>query len=208
MKPVPNIHGRRKIMRCLMKIATTAAPILLALAGCSQWRPISSPESSAGAARQPNAPYLGKGVVQGEGGQDGAVGTALAMSQKNAQLTEELLKAQEARHELEEMNRKLTAQVAALQGESQSAKKELADADEMLREMRADLDQWKANVLGFRDEMRQAEQAQAEALRKVLVLLGAEAPPAAVAATRPAATTQPALTAAHRSAPFELDSHK
>ena len=186
---------------------SAATALLLALAGCSQWPQMSqSPSQPPGAtAQKPAAPYLDKGLVKGDGGEDGAVAAALAWSEKHAKLSEELLRVQQAKHDLEEVNRKLSAQVAGLQGESQSAQKELAEAHQMLQEMRRDLDQWKSNVLGFREEIRQAQQAQADALRKVLVLLGAEVP--AAATTRPAAT-QPALTTAQRSAPSELESHK
>ena len=41
-------------------------------------------------------------------------------------------------------------------------------------EMHVELNQWKADVLGFRDEMRKAEAAQLQALGKILRILGAE----------------------------------
>jgi len=202
-------------MRRVKWSSWAAAALLCALAGCSQWPQVSQSggPSPAATAQKPNAAYLDKGLVKTEGGEDGAVAAALAWSEKHAKLSEELLRAQQAKHDLEESNRKLTAQVLALQADSQASQKELAEAHQMLQEMRRDLDQWKGNVLGFRDEIRQAEQAQAEALRKVLVLLGAEVQaaattrPAAGAAERPA-TTQPALTTAQRSAASELESHK
>ncbi|MFB0524723.1 MAG: hypothetical protein ACETVZ_04235, partial [Phycisphaerae bacterium] len=40
--------------------------------------------------------------------------------------------------------------------------------------MRIELNNWKANVLGFRDERREAEIAQLEALLKILKILGGE----------------------------------
>ena len=192
-------------MRCLRK-KTWFAALLLALAGCSQWPQMSQPGNPppATTAQKPAAPYLDKGLVKGDLGEDGAVSAALAWSEKHAKLSEELLRAQQAKHDLEEANRKLAAQVVLLQADSQASQKELAEAHQMLQEMRKDLDQWKTNVLGFRDEIRQAEQAQAEALRKVLVLLGAEVP--AASTTRPA--TQPAYTTAQRSASSDIESHK
>lgn len=201
-------------MRRLRKYPRAALLVLLSLAGCSQWPQVSqsgSP-SQAQTAQRPAGSYLDKGLVKGDGGEDGAVSTALAMSEKNAKLSEELLRVQQAKHDLEEVNRKLAAQVITLQADSQASQKELAEAHQMLQEMRKDLDQWKSNVLGFRDEIRQAEQAQAEALRKVLVLLGAEVP--AAATTRPAVSaverpaTQPAFTTAQRSPSGEPESHK
>ena len=46
----------------------------------------------------------------------------------------------------------------------------------MLIEMKGELVSWKANVLGFRQEMQQAQAAQLLALGRVLKLLGGEAP--------------------------------
>jgi hypothetical protein len=201
-------------MRCLKNYHPAALLVLLSMAGCTQWPQMSQPSAPPPATtiQKPAAAYLDKGMVKGDG-EDGAVNAALAWSEKNVKLTEELLRAQQAKHDLEEANRKLSAQIVLLQGDAQASQKELADAHQMLQEMRKDLDQWKSNVLGFRDEIRQAEQAQAEALRKVLVLLGAEVPaaatsrPAASATERPA-TTQPAFTTAQRSPSGEPDAHK
>ena len=52
--------------------------------------------------------------------------------------------------------------------------KELAEANNLLVEMDKNLDNWRKDVLGFREEMRQADAAQIEALQKILSLLGAE----------------------------------
>jgi uncharacterized protein YeaO (DUF488 family) len=52
--------------------------------------------------------------------------------------------------------------------------KELAEANEFLQQMHVELNKWKSDVLGFREEMRQAQQAQLEALAKILRVLGAE----------------------------------
>ena len=40
--------------------------------------------------------------------------------------------------------------------------------------MRVELNNWKTNVLGFREEMRQADTEQLKALLKVLTILGGE----------------------------------
>jgi hypothetical protein len=40
--------------------------------------------------------------------------------------------------------------------------------------MRIELNEWKTNILGFRDEMRNADKAQLQALMKILEALGGE----------------------------------
>lgn len=68
----------------------------------------------------------------------------------------------------------LKKQLMVLQDELTGTKKELADANVFLQDMHKELTEWKGDVLGFRDEMRQAEGAQIQALTKIMRLLGAE----------------------------------
>ena len=58
--------------------------------------------------------------------------------------------------------------------ELEQAKKELAEANDLLIEMRIELNNWKSNIIGFRDEMRDADKYQLEALLKILKVLGGE----------------------------------
>ena len=129
--------------------------------------------------------------MKGEGGSDvaSAVETALALSDKQVKLTDELLQAQQAKRDLEEVNRKLAGQSAKLQTDLDAAQKELAEANQMLVEMKKELEAWKGNVLGFRDEIRKAQKAELDSLRKILVVLGAEVPAPAAASQQP--STQP-----------------
>jgi hypothetical protein len=168
----------------------------LALCGCGgNWTytpPNAAPPQPAAAASPApagDAAYLGKSAVKNEGAGDvsSAVETALALSDKQARLTEELLQTQASKKDLEETNRKLAAQTVKLQADLDSAQKELGEANQMLVEMKKELDAWKGNVLGFRDEIRKAQKAELDSLRKILVVLGAEAP----AVPTPAASSQP-----------------
>lgn len=165
----------------------------VALSGCGNWTytpPGAAPPAAAAGAPSGDAAYLGKAAVKNDGSGDvsSAVETALALSDKQAKLTDELLQTQQAKRDLEEANRKVAAQAAKLQADLEEAQKELAEANQMLVEMKKELDAWKGNVLGFRDEIRKAQKAELDSLRKILVVLGAEVPPAA-AASQPA--TQP-----------------
>ena len=89
------------------------------------------------------------------------------MSLSNNQLREK-------NNELFLENAKLKENVAKLQTSLDMTRKELAEANEFLQQMHVELNKWKTDVLGYRDEMRQAQKAQLEALAKILKLLGAE----------------------------------
>ena len=65
-------------------------------------------------------------------------------------------------------------QVASLDGQLQQTQKELAEANGLLIEMRIELNNWKADILGFREEMRNAETAQLETLLRILKILGGQ----------------------------------
>ena len=71
-------------------------------------------------------------------------------------------------------NNELEAQAAAVGGQLQQTQKELAEANDLLIEMRIELNNWKADIIGFRDEMRDAETAQLETLFRILKALGGQ----------------------------------
>jgi hypothetical protein len=158
--------------------------------------PAAAPGASARTATTPagNGDYLSQLAVKSEG-PDGknatAVESAIAWSDKYSKVSEDLVKTQQEKHDLEDKNQKLVAQLTKLQNDQDASQKELAEANQLLLEMRQDLDKWKASVIGFRDEMRSANKAQLEATRKVIILLGGEIPPSAAATTQPAAASSP-----------------
>lgn len=100
--------------------------------------------------------------------------SAIELSKKYAALSDEAGKLRAEKQDLISENRQLTQQVAAFQAEAEQAKKELAEANDLLIEMRIELNNWKTDVLGFRDEMRQADKVQLETLLKILKVLGGE----------------------------------
>ncbi len=88
---------------------------VLALGGCNNWNPLGSAPAPAPAAPT-DVTYLGKSGVRSDAGDSAsAVDAALALSDKQTKLTEELLRATQANRELEENNRKLAAQAAKAQ---------------------------------------------------------------------------------------------
>ncbi|MCD6304141.1 MAG: hypothetical protein J7M21_04180, partial [Planctomycetes bacterium] len=133
-------------------------------------------------AQAAQAEFMADTAVRGDQATDGqgAVDVALEWSKKYAQAAEQLLAAQKENKQLREDNKKLLAQVAKLQIQLEQSQSELDQANEMLVEMGKQLREWKTNVMGFRQEMQQAQQVQMEALKKILLLLspgGAETEP-------------------------------
>lgn len=166
-----------------------------AIAGCgANWMSGGNLPGASRSAPPPPPPadmtYLRDATVKPDTGLEvaPAMDSALKWSEKCSKLSEELVRTQQQRRDAEEQSRKLNADIAKLRGEIDQYKKELGEANVMLLEVRQELDKWKANVLGFRDEMRGAQAAQLEALRKVLELLGGETPKQASGST-----TQPAV---------------
>lgn len=170
----------------MRRIASLALVLAVGIGGCSLFqrdddRPAVRPEPS-----EPQAAYLKETAVQpdAETGSGTAVENALAWSEKYAQAVEQLARQQEANQKLADQNRALESKVAAVESDLAKTRQELKDANDLLIDLRRANEDWKANVLGYRDEMRKAHGAEIEALHKVLRLLGGE-----VTGAEPAGTT-------------------
>jgi hypothetical protein len=74
---------------------------------------------------------------------------------------------------LRETNNELTVK-NKIKSELEQTKNDLTEANDFLGQMHLELNKWKTDVLGFRQEIRQAQQVQVEALGKILRVLGAE----------------------------------
>jgi chromosome segregation ATPase len=103
-----------------------------------------------------------------------AVESAIELSEKYAQISEDAVILRERNNSLAGENDKLKEQIDILDGNLKKAEKELGEANNLLVEMRIELNNWKTDVLGFRSEIRQAETAQLEALLKILKVLGGQ----------------------------------
>lgn len=170
-----------------MNKALTAAGLIVitgVLAGCMN---MARTQPAAAANTDPatgqRADYLNAASVKSvdEGDSSTAVQSALVWSEKYSKAIEKLVKLQQENRDLDAKIRHQSETNIKLQQDLTQCQKELADANSMLIDMQADLDQWKKNVLGFRQEMRDAQQAQIIALRRVLKLLGGEFPSEAMA---------------------------
>lgn len=120
--------------------------------------------------------YLSKTAVSDETGTkpDAVVDMALRWSKRCSDLTEQLQKANSQDNVLRQENMKLKQQVGQLEAKLELAEKELDGANLLLMDLQKQLEHWKKNVLGYRNEMRNAQQVELEALTKILKLLGGE----------------------------------
>jgi hypothetical protein len=107
--------------------------------------------------------------------QDQAVaGPMIELSEKYAVLSRETAALRLKNQDLVAENRQLKDQLAALDSQLGKTEGELTEANDLLMEMIVELNNWKTDVIGFREEMRGAEKAQLEALLKILKVLGGE----------------------------------
>ena len=189
-------------------ISMAVLAVTFTLAGCGDFAApqtqVQTPPPLA-PATQPSAEYLRHTAVQGDGMAEStsAVDSALALSERYSQAVEKLTVLQTENKTLIERNSHLVGQTTKLQAELAQTQKELEDANAMLVDIRKELEKWKTDVLGFRQEMRQAQQTQIEATGKVLKMLGGDAPTLPPAATRSAPAVAPVPAAAGEAAPAE-----
>jgi chromosome segregation ATPase len=102
------------------------------------------------------------------------VESAVQLSEKYAELYEEAAALREKNQNLTGENSQLKERISVLEADLKKTQKELTEANDLLVEMRIELNNWKMDVIGFRDEIRHAESAQLEALLKILKILGGE----------------------------------
>lgn len=103
-----------------------------------------------------------------------AVESAIELSEKYAELSDTLAKERQTSQNLTIENRELKGRIAVLEPQLEQTQKELAQANDLLMETTIDFNNWKNNVIGFRDEMRDADKVQLETMLKILKVLGGE----------------------------------
>jgi uncharacterized phage infection (PIP) family protein YhgE len=102
------------------------------------------------------------------------VETAIQISEKYAKLTEETSALREENNQLNKQNIELNSRLDTANEKLSRAETELKEANDMLIDMRIELNNWKMDVLSFRDEMRSADKAELQALLKILKTLGGD----------------------------------
>lgn len=172
----PLIHTEIKTMNKI-RIGITA---LLLLTGCrvieerviydtSDPPPAAAPSPAA----RPNTEIIERRFVDPDTRND-AVQSAVTWAKKYENVVEQNTELREKNNALFVENTELNRQLETAKADLERTRNELNEANEFLQEMHAELNKWKADVLGFRDEMRQAQKAQLEALSRILLILGAE----------------------------------
>jgi chromosome segregation ATPase len=172
------MSAKRKIGFFLILSAT------LMLAGCPAAQKTDKAVLKPDAANQQND-TMSKRFQETSLGSQNAVDSAIKLAQDHAVLSEKMTVMQQKNQELSAENAQLKEKVAYLEPELIRTKKELADTNDLLIEMRIELNNWKNNILGFRDEMRDADKAQLKTLLKILEILGGEVKPAPGQAGKP-----------------------
>ena len=162
---------KKKIIALLILLV----PVFL-LSGCSSTqKPAELAVESVPVERQQNDFIVNRFQKPDPEGQT-VVESAMKLSGEYARLTREAAELRQQNEEFIVKNRQLNERVVSLDAQLKQAQKELAEANSLLIEMRVELNDWKADILGFRDEMRNAETAQLETLLRILKVLGGQVP--------------------------------
>ena len=103
-----------------------------------------------------------------------AVESVIDISERYVKLSEQMAELQQQNQNLTTENSQLKDRLATVEPQLEQTEKNLADAEKFLVEMRIELNNWKTDILGYRNEIRQATKAELEALYKILVILGGE----------------------------------
>jgi len=154
-------------------LAILFVPVFL-LAGCaSSQQPVDLAVEPAPVERQQNDSIAKRFQEPGPGGST-VVESAMKLSGEYARLTQEAAILRRQNEDFIAKNRQLNDQKLSLDAQLKQTQKELAEANSLLIEMRIELNNWKTDILGFRNEMRNAETAQLETLLRILKVLGGQ----------------------------------
>jgi chromosome segregation ATPase len=168
-------------MRCLILVVFFSISICLVGCGFPNERTIDRSKEEAGEISEEAPMVIGQTPEKMQKRFDPMIEDSEDSGQDNvqwAQRYEELSignnALRETNNELKLENDQLKQHIEALKSELEQTRKEMSEANEFLGQMHLELNKWKQDVLGFRQEIRQAQQVQIEALGKILRVLGAE----------------------------------
>ena len=105
---------------------------------------------------------------------DNAVNSAVMWARRYDELSQKSEKLQSENQNYALENSQLTQKVNLLEVEIKRTQNELTEATTFLQDMQIELVNWKSDVLGFREEIRQSQAAELKALSGILRALGAE----------------------------------
>ena len=162
-----------QVMKKTISIMITSLPIFL-LFGCSSMPTQVDVMPSANSTNRQQNNYIAKRFQEPVQQGRTAVESAIELSQKYAILSEEAVALRAKHQSFIAQNSQLKEKAAELESKLAQTQKELTEANDLLIEMRIELNSWKTNILGFREEMREAEKAELKALLDILKVLGGE----------------------------------
>lgn len=82
-----------------------------------------------------------------------AVESALVWSEKYSQTVEKLVRLQQENRQLSEQTQEALQENSKLKKDLDQYQKELREANDLLLEMKTELERWQSDVLGFREEI-------------------------------------------------------
>jgi len=157
----------------IIMLAVLSTPVFL-LSGClSSQRPADLAVESVHVERQQDD-SIAKRFQEPDPKGLTVVESAMKLSGEYTRLTQEAAVLRRQNEDFIAQNRQLNEQVVSVDAQLKQAQKELAEANSLLIEMRIELNNWKVDILGFRNEMRNAETAQLETLLRILKVLGGQ----------------------------------
>lgn len=159
-------------IRTFSILVVSSLPFLLA--GCAIMQEPVEVVFKPDPAMQYQGPFMEKRFQKAAPSGKTAVESAVEMSKKNTELFEQMASLQRESHDMIAENRRLKERVAVLEPELAQVKKELEEANDLLIDMTIELNNWKMQILGFQEEMRDADTEQLRALLKILKVLGGE----------------------------------
>ncbi len=150
--------------------------ILLAFvfSGCSSMKAVKIVLPPDFQSEKPKATDDGKRFQQNTKQDKSPAQSAVELSEKYAKLSEEHAQTTASNEKLRGENQTLTTKLTETRKALSQAEKELGESNDMIMEMRLEMIKWKADVLGFREEMRNADIAQLQTLQQILEILGGE----------------------------------
>lgn len=184
-------------------ILTVAAVLATALTGCEQFtmsgeRPTPTAQSEPAVKRSAVRPEpVAASDPQDARIADDAVDKALAYAEKYMTEADENKKLRGQIRQLETRIQALSKDKQTLGGQLAAARDELDQANAMVMELSSDLKKWKRDVLGFRQQMIGAQEAQIKGINMILKIMGFQSEKATASVPidrRPEPTTKPAAS--------------
>lgn len=155
-------------------IILTLIVITMILTGCTVIEEPINLSSMPPRKAEPNSTSSPAAIHKQEESLRQSVNAALIWSEKYEKLMTEMETLKKYSQNLQDENQKLKNNIKTQEKQLNQTQKELKEANDLLISMRLELNSWKKDILGFREEMRQSQQAILAANVKILRELGAE----------------------------------